>query len=39
LKPIRLDPLTVADDHGFLDAIEHQPNVPAAVKNGLRGLY
>jgi cytosine/adenosine deaminase-related metal-dependent hydrolase len=38
LKPIRLDPLTVADDHGFLDAIEHQPNVPAAVKNGLRGL-
>jgi imidazolonepropionase-like amidohydrolase len=39
LKPIRLDPLTVADDNTFLDAIEHQPNVPAAVKNGLRGLY
>lgn len=39
LKPIRLDPLTVADDERFLDAIENQPNVPATVKNGLRALY
>ena len=30
LKPIQLDALTVADDADFLDAIEHQPNVPAA---------
>jgi hypothetical protein len=39
LKPIQIDPLTVADDPGFLDAIEHQPNLPAAVKSNLRGLY
>ena len=39
LKPIQLDALTVADDENFLDAIEHQPNVPAAVKGGLRALY
>jgi hypothetical protein len=39
LKPIRLDPLTVADDEDFLDAIEQQPNVPAPIKNGLRALY
>ena len=39
LKPIALDPLTVADDEDFLDAIEEQPNVPAPIKNGLRGLY
>ena len=39
LKPIHLDPLTVADDADFLDAIEHQPNVPADVKSGLRALY
>ncbi len=39
LKPVRLDPLTVADDEDFLDAIEQQPNVPAPIKNGLRALY
>jgi len=39
LKPIRLDPLTVADDEHFLDAIEQQPNVPAPVKSRLRALY
>jgi 5-methylthioadenosine/S-adenosylhomocysteine deaminase len=39
LKPIQLDALTVADDEYFLDAIEHQPNLPASVKNGLRTLY
>jgi 5-methylthioadenosine/S-adenosylhomocysteine deaminase len=39
LKPIQLDPLTVADDPGFLDAIEHQPNLPEAIKSNLRGLY
>jgi 5-methylthioadenosine/S-adenosylhomocysteine deaminase len=39
LKPVRLDPLTVADDEAFLDAIGAQPNLPAPVRNGLRGLY
>jgi hypothetical protein len=39
LKPIRLDPLTVADDENFLTAIEQQPNVPPPIRNGLRGLY
>jgi cytosine/adenosine deaminase-related metal-dependent hydrolase len=39
LKPVRLDPLTVADDEDFLDSIEQQPNVPDPIKNGLRALY
>jgi 5-methylthioadenosine/S-adenosylhomocysteine deaminase len=39
LKPIRLDPLTVADDADFLRAIEQQPNLPPPIKHGLRGLY
>ena len=39
LKPIDLDPVTVADDPNFLDAIEHQPNVPSVIKNNLRALY
>jgi 5-methylthioadenosine/S-adenosylhomocysteine deaminase len=39
LKPIQLDALTVADDADFLDAIEHQPNLPDSVKKGLRTLY
>ncbi|HOY58663.1 MAG TPA: amidohydrolase family protein [Verrucomicrobiota bacterium] len=39
LKPIRLDPLTVADDPGFLDRIAAQPNLPEAVRTGLAGLY
>jgi hypothetical protein len=39
LKPIKLDPLTVADDDAFLDMMEQQPNVPASIKNSLRTLY
>jgi cytosine/adenosine deaminase-related metal-dependent hydrolase len=39
LKPIELDPLTVADDEDFLNEIEQQPNVPEPVKTNLRGLY
>ena len=39
LKPIHLDPITVADDPNFLNKIEHQPNVPDVVKLGLRALY
>ena len=39
LKPIVLDPLTVADDPDFLDRIELQPNIPAKVRRGLRAMY
>lgn len=39
LKPIKLDPLTVADDPAFLGMIEKQPNVPAPIKDRLRTLY
>jgi 5-methylthioadenosine/S-adenosylhomocysteine deaminase len=39
LKPVELDPLTVADDDNFLLRIEQQPNVPAPLRNGLRALY
>mgnify|MGYP003380834344 FL=1 len=38
LKPIDLDPLTVADDPHFLDRIEKQPNVPDKVRNVLSGV-
>jgi 5-methylthioadenosine/S-adenosylhomocysteine deaminase len=39
LKPVELDPLTVADDSKFLDMIAQQPNVPSSIKNSLRTLY
>jgi 5-methylthioadenosine/S-adenosylhomocysteine deaminase len=39
LKPIQLDALTVADDADFLTRIVQQPNVPAAIRNGLSALY
>ena len=39
LVPIALDPLTVADDADYLTAIENQPNVPEAIRAGLRALY
>ncbi len=39
LEPIKLDPITVADDADFLTQIEAQPNVPEPVKKGLRDLY
>jgi hypothetical protein len=39
LKPIALDPLTVADDDTFLERMAQQPNVPEPVREGLRGLY
>jgi hypothetical protein len=39
LGPIKLDPLTVADDSDFLAQIEAQPNVPEQIKQGLRDLY
>ncbi|MEP6891479.1 MAG: amidohydrolase family protein, partial [Nitrospirota bacterium] len=39
LKPITLDPLTVADDPNFLTVIANQPNVPDAIRTGLAQLY
>jgi hypothetical protein len=34
-----LDPLTVADDPGFLDQVSHEANLPAWLAPGLRALY
>jgi hypothetical protein len=39
LKPVELDPLTVADDDNFLQRIAQQPNVPSPLRNGLSELY
>jgi hypothetical protein len=39
LKPIALDPLTVADDPDFLAKIAIEPNVPDPVRTGLAQLY
>lgn len=39
LGPIKMDPLTVADDSDFLTQIEGQPNVPKQIKQSLRILY
>ena len=39
LKPVVLDPLTVADDGQFLDRVAAQPNVPAPLRKELRELY
>jgi hypothetical protein len=39
LRPIELDPLTAADDADFLQQLLAQPNVPAALKIGLRDLF
>jgi 5-methylthioadenosine/S-adenosylhomocysteine deaminase len=39
LGPIKLDPLTVADDANFLDQMKLQPNVPKPIKDGLMALY
>jgi hypothetical protein len=39
LKPIKLDPLTVADDATFLAQMKVQPNVPKPIRDGLSALY
>ncbi len=39
LKPMELDPLTVADDEKFLERIVAQKNLPAFLRNGLATLY
>jgi 5-methylthioadenosine/S-adenosylhomocysteine deaminase len=39
LPSLELDPLTVIDDHDWLDAIAAEPNLPAYLAPGLRALY
>ena len=39
LRPIELDPLTVADDPNFLSDIANQPNVPEPIRAGLANLF
>jgi 5-methylthioadenosine/S-adenosylhomocysteine deaminase len=39
LKPVEVDPLTVAGDPNFLQRIADQPNVPKALREALATLY
>ena len=39
LGPLELDRRTVADDADWFARIEAQGNLPAVIKDGLRGLY
>lgn len=39
LEPIRLDPLTVADDPQYLEKMGRQPNLPEEIRVGLGGMY
>jgi hypothetical protein len=39
LRPVHLDPLTVADDNKFLEKIAQQPNLPPGIKTALHVLY
>jgi hypothetical protein len=39
LAPIQLDPLTVADDAGWLDRVSAEMNLPGYLVPGLKGLY
>jgi 5-methylthioadenosine/S-adenosylhomocysteine deaminase len=39
LSPIDVDPATAVDDAGYLDRLDTQRNLPAAVKAGLRELW
>jgi len=39
LGPLKLDPLTVADDSTFLDRLRQQRNLPDFIKDGLPSLY
>lgn len=38
VKPIALDPLTVADDSDFLEVLANETNLPPAVRDGLTSL-
>jgi 5-methylthioadenosine/S-adenosylhomocysteine deaminase len=37
--PLKLDRLTVVDDHSWLDTIDEESNLPAWLPSGLRKLY
>ena len=39
LVPLKLDPLTVADDPDFLPSLATQKNLPQFLKDGLPGFY
>ncbi len=39
LAPLRLDPLTAADDPAFVDAITSHPNVPAPIRRSLKRAF
>ena len=39
LSAIQIDPLTVADDPGWVDSVSHEMNLPAYLVPGLRALY
>jgi hypothetical protein len=39
LRPITLDPLTVADDPGFLDRVGAEKNLPAWLAPGLKRVH
>lgn len=39
VAPLKLDPLTVADDSTFLERIKSQRNLPGYVKSGLKTMY
>ena len=39
LGPLKLDPLTVADDSTFLERLSRQRNLPGFIKTGLPQLY
>ena len=39
LKPLQLDPMTVADDTDFLSLVATEKNLPDFVKQGLPLLY
>jgi len=39
LKPLQLDPMTVADDDDFLGLVAAEKNLPDFIKQGLPLLY
>jgi hypothetical protein len=39
VTPLRLDPLTVADDGEFVEAMAQQPNLPPFIRSALKDLY
>ena len=39
VTPLAIDQLTVVDDSSYLDGLDMQLNLPASIKEGLRGLW